>query len=297
MLDSLAHLQEGNRTLRFGNADGVDPEAQTEDLGADPIAATELGLRNVKRVMPLLIAATTTDPLRDYGDLNENYGRLIGQWQRELGDVVTLIGGVYRDEKYPDQAGVIFSPTPRAKQQAAVRFLLENAFRTPSFFLDLEILRRIEPNGTVDRLRQSQSAILTGLFNDARMNRLVEQQALATTEAPAYALGDLLRYVRLGLFSELAVAAPIDLYRRNLQRAFVDLLGTKLQPPPPPLPPPFPGFIPPPPRPDEAKALVRGELRDLDAAIAAALPRATNRETRLHLQDLRFRIDQILNPK
>ncbi|MGE5143901.1 MAG: zinc-dependent metalloprotease, partial [Acidobacteriota bacterium] len=188
VLDSLARLQDGNRMLRFGNADGVDPEAQTEDLGSDAIAATTLGLKNIRRVMPLLIPANTTDPLRDYSDLNENYGRLIGQWQRELGHVVTLVGGVYRAEKYPDQTGVIFTPAPRARQQAAVRFLLDNAFETPAFFLDVDLLRRIEPTGTVDRIRQSQGQLLEGLFNDARMNRLVDQEALATAAAPAYGL-------------------------------------------------------------------------------------------------------------
>ena len=298
VLDSLARLQDANRMLRFGNADGVDPEAQTEDLGSDPIAATALGLKNVRRVMPLLLPANTTDPLRDYSDLNENYGRLIGQWQRELGHVVTLVGGVYRAEKYPDQSGVIFTPAPRARQQAAVRFLLDNAFETPAFFLDVDVLRRIEPNGTVDRIRQSQGQLLDGLFNDARMNRLVDQEALATAAGTAYTLADLLHDVRVGLFRELASGAKIDIYRRNVQRNFVDLLGTKLLPPPPPPPaPPFPGFVPPPPRPEEAKSLVRGELRDLDAAIAAALPKETDRATRLHLQDLRYRIDRILNPR
>ena len=298
VLDSLARLQDANRMLRFGNADGVDPEAQTEDLGSDPIAATALGLKNVRRVMPLLLPANTTDPLRDYSDLNENYGRLIGQWQRELGHVVTLVGGVYRAEKYPDQSGVIFTPAPRARQQAAVRYLLDNAFETPAFFLDVDVLRRIEPNGTVDRIRQSQGQLLDGLFNDARMNRLVDQEALATATGTAYGLADLLHDVRVGLFRELASGAKIDIYRRNVQRNFVDLLGTKLLPPPPPPPaPPFPGFVPPPPRPEEAKSLVRGELRDLDAAIAAALPRETDRGTRLHLQDLRYRIDRILNPR
>jgi uncharacterized protein DUF4953/uncharacterized protein DUF5117/uncharacterized protein DUF5118 len=298
VLDSLARLQDGNRMLRFGNADGVDPEAQTEDLGSDAIAATTLGLKNIRRVMPLLLPANTTDPLRDYSDLNENYGRLIGQWQRELGHVVTLVGGVYRAEKYPDQSGVIFTPAPRARQQAAVRFLLDNAFETPAFFLDADVLRRIEPNGTVDRIRQSQGQLLDGLFNDARLNRLVDQEALATAAAPAYGLADLLHDVRVGLFRELASGATIDIYRRNVQRSFVDLLGTKLLPPPPPPPtPPFPGFVPPPPRPEEAKSLVRGELRDLDAAIAAAVPKETDRATRLHLQDLRYRIDRILNPR
>src|SRR5258707_3077398 len=37
VLDSLARLQDGNRILRFGNADGVDPEAQTQDLRPESV--------------------------------------------------------------------------------------------------------------------------------------------------------------------------------------------------------------------------------------------------------------------
>jgi len=43
--------------------------------------------------------------------------------------------------------------------------------------------------------------------------------------------------------------------------------------------------------------MIRGELRDLDAALATAIPRTADRVTKLHLQDLRFRIDQALHPK
>ncbi len=300
-LDSLARLQESDPMLRFGNADGVDPEAQTEDLGSDAIAATRYGLANIKRVMPMLLPATTTDKLEDYSDLNEMYGQVIGQWQRELGHVVTLVAGVYRAERYPGQPGVIFTPVPRAKQQAAVGFLLENAFKTPTYFLDLNVLRRIEQSGTVDRLRQTQSGLLAQLFSDGRLTRLVEQEALATTAAPAYRLTDLLGDVRRSLFSELATRGPIDVYRRNLQRSFVTLMGDKVAPTPPGTPsgpfPTFPGFPPPVPRSEEARALIRGELKDLDAAIATALPRVTDRASGLHLQDLRYRIDRILNPK
>ncbi len=296
VLDSLARLQEANRMLRFGNADGIDPEAQTEDLGSDPIEATRLGLANIRRVMPMLLPGTTANRLEDYGDLTELYGRLIGQWQRELGHVVTLVGGVYRAERYPSQEGVIFTPVPRAKHQAAVAFLLEYAFRTPDFFFDRDVLRRIEPSGTVDRIRQSQAQLLQAVFNDSRMNRLVDQAALAPLAQPAYSLGDLLGDVRRGLFAELGTGESIDIYRRNLERAFVDLMGEKLGPtPPPPASPPR--VAPPAPRPDEARSLIRGELRDLDAAIRGALPRVRDRESRLHLQDLRYRIDRILNPK
>jgi hypothetical protein len=77
-------------------------------------------------------------------------------------------------------------------------------------------------------------------------------------------------------------------------------MGTKLNPlpwtPPPGLP---PGFIipPPPPLPGEARAIIRAELTDLDASIARALPKATDRETRAHLQDSRYQISKILFPE
>jgi len=296
-LDSLARLQDQNVMLRFGNADGVDPEAQTEDLGNDPIAATTLGIQNLKRVMPMLVPATTANPLRDYDDLNEMYDQVMGQWQRELGHVVTLVGGVYRAEHYPDQAGPIFTAAPRARQQAAVRFLVDNAFRTPTFLLDQDILRRTKQNGIVEQVGRTQRGLLNALLNDSRLNRMVEQEALQTAAAPAYRMDEMVADLRRGIFSELAGVGAVDIYRRNLQRAFVDVLASKLVPPPEIRFPNFPGFVPPPPRPEEAKAIARGELKDLDTALAAAILRVADRETRFHYQELRSRIDRALNPK
>ncbi|HKV71425.1 MAG TPA: zinc-dependent metalloprotease [Gemmatimonadales bacterium] len=296
-LDSLARLQDHNPMLRFGNADGIDPEAQTEDLGSDGIASTRYGIMNLKRVMPMLISATTADHLSDYDDLNEMYNQVIGQWQRELGHVVTIVGGVYRAERYPDQPGAIFTAVPRVRQQAAVRFLVDNAFKTPTWLLDEQILRLTRQNGIVDQMGRVQGSLLGGLLNDSRWNRLVEQEANAAADAPAYRLSDLLSDLSGGLFSELVTGASIDVYRRDLERTYVDQLGLKFQPVPEQRFPNFPGFIPPAPRPSEAQAAARGALKDLDGRIAAALPRVKDRDTRNHLVDLRARIDHILNPK
>ena len=49
--------------------------------------------------------------------------------------------------------------------------------------------------------------------------------------------------------------------------------------------------------PGDARALVRAELKDLDAALKLALPKAGDRVSRAHIEDLRFRIDRTLNPK
>ena len=299
-LDSLARQQDQNPMLRFGDLDGIDPNSQREAVGDDPVKASTFGLMNLKRVMGMLMRATTANKLDDYSDLSEVYDRMVGQWQFEMSDVLTMVGGVYRDEKYPSQAGVIHTPLSRAEQAGAVRFLADNVLKTPLWMYDPQVLRRIEPTGFADRMRTIQTNYLRQLFDDTRLDRLADQMATATPAAPAYTIADLLGDVRKASFSELAAPrVAVDAYRRNLQRAFVDLMNEKLNPPPaqPRTGPMFPGFRPPPPLPGDARALIRAELADLDAALRLALPRAADRETRAHLADLRFRIDRALNPK
>jgi hypothetical protein len=301
LLDSLARLQDDRPWLRFGNPDGIDPRTQTEALGDDPVKATRYGVANLKRLVPMLMTATTTDKLDDYSLLDDFYDRLLGQWGLEMNHVAVVVGGVYRHEKYPDQSGVIHTAVPRARQVDAVRFLNENAFATPIFFLDAEVLRRIEPTGFVDRIRQRQTAVLGALFQDSRLSRLAEQGATLPA-GTAYTLTDLFGDVRRGIFSELGAARPaVDAYRRNLQQAFVDqmdrLINTPLAFQPPPGFTPFFGFTPPPPRPADARALARLELQGLQPALAAALAKPTDRMTRAHFVDLQARIDRILNPR
>jgi len=73
----------------------------------------------------------------------------------------------------------------------------------------------------------------------------------------------------------------IDIYRRNLQRSYLDNMDARLNG--------GEGTT-------ETKALVRGELKALDAQIQAALPRVTDRLTRLHLTDCRDEIASYLDP-
>jgi hypothetical protein len=302
VLDSLARLQDTHPEYRFGNMDGIDPRAEREGLGDDPVKATGYGLRNLKREMPMLLRATTVNGLEDYDLLNDMYGRLIGQWGLEMNQLAVVPGGVWRHEKYPDQAGVIHTPVPRARQAAAVKFLVDNAFTTPTWMLDTAVLRRIEPTGSVERIRTRQTALLNALLQDARLSRMAEQSAFATAASPAYGIADLLGDLRRGLFTEAAAARPqTDEYRRNIQRAFVEdmdrLINTPLDAQVPRRRPSFPGYTPPPPRPADARALARAELHTLDAQLRAALLRTRDPVTRAHFEDLRFRIDRILNPR
>jgi uncharacterized protein DUF4953/uncharacterized protein DUF5117/uncharacterized protein DUF5118 len=300
VLDSLARLQDAQPWDRWiGDGDPVDPRIITEALGDDPVKASGYGVRNIKRLVPMLIPATTGDRLDNYDRLDDMYSELIAQWAREMNHVAVVVGGVYQFTKYASQTGRVYQPVPRARQAEAVQFLNDNVFTTPSFFFDPEILRRIEPTGFVERVRGRQTAVLNLLFQDSRLSRVAEQQA---TQPESYTIADLFGDVRRGAFSEFAGGAVrVDEYRRNLQRAFVDqmerLISTPLVTPFPPGFTPFAGFTPPPPRPADARAQARLELVDLQPTLRAALPRAADRTTRAHIVDLLARIDQILNPR
>ncbi len=299
VLDSLARQQDANPELRWiGDGDPVDPRIVTEALGDDPVRATGLGLQNIKRLVPMLIPATTMNRLDNFERLNDMYGNLIAQWAREMGHVAVVVGGMYQQTKYASQQGVQYTPVPRERQRQAVRFLLDSAFTTPTYFLDPEILRRLEPSGSVDRIRQRQTALLNTMFQDARLSRLAEQSAFATAASPAYTIGELFGDVRRGLFSEAAAGRATDEYRRNIQRAFVDQMERIITTP---LAPQLPaGFNPqfaPAPRPADARAFARAELVDLDTQLRTAALRTTDRATRAHYADLRARIDRVLNPR
>ena len=247
----------------------------------------------------MLLPAATTDKLEDYDLLTDLYDRLVGQWGLEMNHVAVVIGGVWRHEKYPDQAGVIHTAVPKARQSEAVRFLNEEAFKTPAYFLDSEVLRRIEPSGFVDRIRLRQTALLSALFQDQRLSRLAEQGGTLPA-GTAYTLSDLFADVRRGIFSEVESAQPsVDAYRRNLQEAFVDqmdrLINTPLVTAPPPQLAAFPGVTATT-RPTDARALARFELQGLQTSLRAAAPKAADRMTRAHFVDLQARIDRVLRP-
>ena len=298
-LDGWARSQDETPWFRFstdGSA-GSDPGELTEAVGdADAIKSSTLGLANLKRVSKLLVPAATTDKGSNYDDLAEIYGRMLGQWTLENNHVAAIVGGFNSQEKHIGQNGVRFTIVPKAHQKDAVNYLVANALATPTWAIDKDILRRIEPIGALNRVRNAQNSVLNNLLSSARFARMVEQQAIDGEAAyqPAEFLGD----VRNGVWGELnAPKVTIDAYRRNLQRAYLDIANNKLNAPPqaPPqgLPPGFGAlFV----TSGDERGFYRSELRAISAAAGAALSRATDRNTRVHLESVRDQIAKILNP-
>jgi len=300
-LNQWAREQDKTPWFRFsttGSA-GSDPGELTEAVGdADALKSTAMGIKNLHRVAKLLMPATTTKEGETYEDLAELYGRMLGQWVLELNHVAAIVGGFNSQEKYVGQEGVLFTPVPKARQMDAVKFLNENAFATPTWAIDRDILRRIEPIGALSRIRNAQNSVLNSLLNSARFARLVEQEAI--DGSTAYSPADFLADVRKGVWKELdSPQIKIDAYRRNLQRAYLDLVNNKVNGSaaavPTGLPAGFPTAIFA--SSGDEKPFYRGELKSLNAAIGAALAKASDRETKAHLEGARDQIAKILDPK
>jgi hypothetical protein len=303
-LDGWSRQQDSVPWYRFNLSDsrGADPGDHSEAVGDnDAVKATGWGIRSLKQVVPLIMPATVKDG-ESYDDLEWLYGRVVAQWATELRHVADVVGQADAQEKYAGQAGVRYRPLSRARQKDAVRFLNENAFATPAFLLSDDLLRRIEVEGAIRRVNGAQAGVLNTLFNDRRLERLIEYQALAGASHDVYPLAEFVSDVRNGIWSELgAGSVTIDPYRRELQRSFLAAVRGKVNPAP---------FVPPAGFPaqllaqvgparstSDVRAVFRAELVSLDAALKSAVPRAATREVRAHLEEARDEIDKILHPE
>ncbi len=302
-LDKWAMEQDSVPWYRFSESnDFGDFGTLTEAVGdADPVWSTTYGFKNIARVMGY-IAGATTKPGEDNSDMKEIYDRTVGQWATEATHVVTVIAGAEVQYKSGSQPGPVYKPLARAREVAAMKFLNDNVFRTPSYLISPELSRRIEAEGMINRIVAAQSRVLASVLNDNRMNRLIEEEAVATDKSTVYPLPNMLSDLQNGIWSELSSGrVSIDAYRRELQMVYLTQLNSKLNPPEessrPAAPPRNPFGRRNIPLSEDVKSELRGELLALRADIRRAIPNAANEETRFHLEAADHRIGDILEPK
>jgi hypothetical protein len=277
------------RYLPQGGFGGIDPRAQTEDMGSDPVLASGYGVENLKVAAANLLEWTAT-PGEDYGDLAELYGELLGQWSRYMGHVVTLVGGAYVDLKSTDQDGPVFEGVPRARQEDALAFLEAQVFTTPAWLHDREILDRIGPVGQIQTLGGRQARILNELMDARRLVRMADMEILQPETA--YPVAEFVPDVRAAVFGDMGRRQAIDGYRRALQRAWLEQVETLMTEEPP-----TSRFSGPPVdvSRSDVRPVLRAELMALRDDAAAAAEGAADPMTRIHLSDLVVRIDDLLD--
>jgi hypothetical protein len=287
IVDSL----KANPRLWFGTeSNPFDPRSQTEDLGDNSMKATEYGLKNMKRLISNL-PEWTKEEADKYENLNSMYTQAIGQYNRYMFHVLKNVGGIYETPKSIEQAGEdVYEPTPKAIQQEAVTFLNKQLFETPEWLLDNRILNKISNPVASELVGNVQSNVLNSLLSVARLTRMNTSSNRFGT-AKTYAMDDMMDDVKKGIWSELTTHKPIDGYRRNLQKAYVEALIAIITPPTTPVAPAVTG------RNTDVISVARAQLSSLKTQISASIPATADKMSKYHLQDVGERIKRALDPK
>ncbi|WP_026756015.1 zinc-dependent metalloprotease [Sediminibacter sp. Hel_I_10] len=290
VLDAWILEKAGDPKYVFGKQGSrFDPTSQTEDIGDNAIEASNYALKNLKVVIQNL-PEWTSDQTNDYEDLEELYGELLSCYNRYVFHVLNYVGGVEEHLITPKQGGLAYNAVPKAKQQASMQWVQNNAFETPQWLLDKRLLQKIDYGGYTQRLSRLQSRYIDALLSFDRLGLLMDHHTL---NADNYSALDMLQNLRKGIWKEVGTSSNVDVFRRNLQRAYVDRMAYLMtedldrdrtnqyydvnQ--------------------SDVRALVRGELQTLKRQVEAAAKKQVGTETQYHYQDIEARIDHILNPK
>jgi len=292
-------------SAQFGMDEEWDPYRMTEGISDDPVEAAVLGMRNL-RVATDSLMAWVLEPGEDHYELEANYLQNLTQWNRYAEHAAAAVGGSWTHHKRVGEPGPVYTPIEPEYQRKAMRFIDEHVLRTPTWALNATLLRRLEHAGAVERIRAYQELAVQRLLNAARLSRMIEHEAFLgdATYRPAQMLDD----ARGIVWRELGQGAPIDTYRRNLQRAYLQQAHHLLHeadtahwsPPSsgnlrvnsendPPLNGPLHVAQ------SDVRPLVRDQLVRLKAEIETALRgRDVERMTRIHLEDALVRIGKSL---
>lgn len=203
----------------FGMDVEWDPHRMTEGISDDPVEAARYGMRNLEGAAESLLE-WVLDEGDDYYELEANYLQLLTQWNRYAEHAAAAVGGSWTHHKRFGEEGPVYTAVEPEYQREAMAFLDEHVLSTPAWALDLNQLRRLEHAGAVERIRAYQELAVQRLLNHARLARMIEHEAFLgdSTYRPA----DMLDDTRAIVWREVREGVPVDTFRRNLQRAYLD---------------------------------------------------------------------------
>jgi hypothetical protein len=180
--------------------------------------AGEYGIKNLKRVVANLIDWTYKEN-EGYNDLQELYTGVLRQFDYYIEHVLSNIGGIYETPKLASQPGPVYQMVPIEIQHEALNFIKNNVFTTPAWLLDTMILARVgdSPTQTIGR---SHERALNYLLSTNTISKLAVNEAMYGDRA--YRLIDYFNDIDNAMWTEIKDEKPIGLYRRNLQRSYVE---------------------------------------------------------------------------
>ena len=213
----------------------VDPRAQNEDLGDDPVRSSELGIANLKRIVPEIIKWTTTgEKGQTYEEASRLYYAVITQWNNYLYHVMANIGGIYIENTTGGDGVKTYTYVEKEKQEASLDFLLNEVLCYPRWLFDTEIsdytfLLRKNPTGVIEYapsqiLKNTQGYIFWDLLSNDRLMRMLENEL--KNGKKAFTVVEMMDKMHNSIFATTIKGGTPDVMERNLQKGFLDALIT-----------------------------------------------------------------------
>ncbi|MGS2764771.1 zinc-dependent metalloprotease [Sinomicrobium sp. M5D2P9] len=291
--DSIA----ANPRLWFGGEGrDFDPRSQSEDLGNNAIIAGFYGIKNLQRIVPQLIRWTSENESDNYDNLKEVYDAVLRQYNKYISHTLKNIGGLYVTPKTVGDEGDVYRPVPKEMQKEALAFVDTYVFHEPSWLLYRDILNKIEAPLSKKDLSQTMEGVMTTLLGGSRLSRMEFIADRYQYEEP-YTPEEFVEEVNKLVWKELDFNAPINAYRRSLQKAYVANMLTLYNPKEP-----QGGFI------DallaklsegrtlhtDVRAIALDNLITLEGRLRTSIPFTRDAMTRIHLQFLYKQIEDVI---
>lgn len=233
-LNTWLREHENDPEYRYGeqSREGIDPRAQSEDLGDDAVKAGQYGLANLKRIIPHVSEWTDCD-----GELQYEAGRflmsIVFQWLTYADHVKTNVGGFHLNNVVAGHDIDRYVPVPAEMQRRSVRYLIDEVFITPEWLFgagawDKSYPHRTSPFGQMEYApynfaRELQYKVYYELLDDRRLLRMYEVEARQGRGPQTYTPEEMLDEITRAVFIRPG-ARTLSLYERMSQKNYVDAL-------------------------------------------------------------------------
>ncbi|PKQ63808.1 metalloprotease [Labilibaculum filiforme] len=235
VLSQMIRKHENDPFYHYGpQQDGkntIDPSAQSEDLGDNSMKASRYGLENLKRIVPE-VEKWTYEEGKGYEKAGKMMMGIIGQWFTYANHVLANVGGVYLDQPVYGETKSAYIQVEKAKQKDAIKYLIDEVINIPQWIANAEIYKKSYPIkesviGDIEYapttlFRDLHARIFYSLLEKERLLRM--QQNEAENGEDAYTLTEMMSDLHQGIFSETIKNKKLDVFTRQSQKNFVDVL-------------------------------------------------------------------------
>ena len=210
--------RKANPRVFFGTeTDRLDPRFQAEDLSDNTIAANDLGMKNLKRIMEHIEEWTATVEDDNYSVLKNMYNGVTGQHLRYMFHAAKYIGGRYSNAALRSEGLPRYEPVEKAKQQEAMAWLTKYVFTEQPWLYNCHTSRIA--SGNIDAfLNKVVGKVMAQVMTSIQY--LVQHEALLGDKA--YTCQNLMDDLYKAIWKSTETKNRLSSYERMLQNLYVD---------------------------------------------------------------------------